>query len=238
MLRGLFLLVALFEVCYAHMLVVQPKVKEKGMQAEITVRAKFTHPSSAGPDMKFTVKEGFWVCTAGKGKIFWEKDTPTEKVGRFKVSVPSLCRIVVSNKEYFEPSERRYIKQIAKVYIPLKGLEGRWERPLHLKAEIVPLSRPFWIVEGETFVGRVYINGKPARGVKVEVEYLNEKGIPEELASQTLITNKDGYFFFSFPYAGWWGFSAIGFGGRKGRYPIELDAVLWVKVLPKPKGGK
>ena len=145
---------------------------------------------------------------------------------------------MVSNKEYFEPSERRYIKQIAKVYIPLKGLEGRWERPLHLKAEIVPLSRPFWIVEGETFVGRVYINGKPARGVKVEVEYLNEKGIPEELASQTLITNKDGYFFFSFPYAGWWGFSAIGFGGRKGRYPIELDAVLWVKVLPKPKGGK
>ena len=126
------------------------------------------------------------------------------------------------------------------------GAEEGWDETVGLPAEIIPLTRPYGIWEGNTFRGLVLINGKPAPNLEVEVEYYNKDGkahAPKDpFVTQVIKTDKNGIFTYTIPWAGWWGFSALGDGGtlkKDGKsYPVELDAVIWIKAYPRPQGVK
>jgi cobalt/nickel transport protein len=239
----------------AHFLLLKPnKIFVEGSKRNIQIVAKFTHPMEGGPNMDFSiVKSGAFL----KGKNFtlhWKEKWIKAIKGRshkvrmyvtsYKVRRPGVYQFFVVPAPYFEPAEEKFIQQITKVYVEAFGMEEGWDEPVGLKAEIVPLVKPFAIWEGNTFRGRVYFNGEPARNVEVEVEYLNTKGIKvpaEPFITQVVKTDENGYFEYTIPWAGWWGFSALGEGGKlkykDGKeYPVELDAVIWIKAYPKPRG--
>ncbi len=241
----------------AHFVVLIPdKDNVEAQQKEVKLEAKFTHPMEGGPNMDFKIIEsGVW-CRGEKSNLNWqEKKILSMKGSSKKVSMymsvlnikrPGVYQIYVEPEAYFEPSEEKFIKQITKVIIQALGMEEGWDQPIGLKAEIIPLVKPFSLWEGNIFKGQVLINGRPAKNIDVEVEYLNERGIKvptDSFITQVIKTDENGYFEYAIPWAGWWGFSAIGEGGTlKGQdgkeYPLELDAVIWIRAYPKPKEVK
>ena len=241
---------------FAHFLVIIPDsdVKES---PTLHVETEFTHPAEGFPSMHYQIeKSGVFI----NGKLYpirWHKsyisaapnsDIKVEKYwADIKIFRPGVYQIFVQQKPYFEPAEGQFIQQIAKVYVDAYGLEAGWNQPIGLKIEIVPLTRPFGLWEGNTFVGQVLKNGKPLKHARVEIEYYNKEGLKypnDSLYTQVVETDDSGIFIYTPPWSGWWGFSAISEGGeiknpQDGQlYPLELDAVLWIYAYPKPKGAK
>jgi len=240
---------------YAHFMLLKPSTDiVEGNQRTIKLEAKFTHPMEGGPNMPFKILDSGAVVGHHKYKIHWVKHMiPAYKgvnkmvpmyTATFRIRRPGVFKFYLVPSAYYEPAEQKFIKQITKVYVDAFDLEEGWNKPVGLKMEIVPLTRPWGLWEGNTFRGRVFFHGKPAANVRVEIEYLNTTGVKvpaDPFITQVVRTDKDGYFEYTFPWAGWWGFSAIGYGGKKrykdGKlYPVELDAVMWVKAYPRPEG--
>ncbi len=228
----------------AHFMVIVPStdMAEGPEERDIKLHAMFTHPMEGSPKMFWQVeRSGFWL----NGKVHplrW-KFAGKDAYATLRLKRPGVYQIFIVPKPYFEPAEDKFIKQIVKVYVEAFGLEEGWVLPVGLEAEIVPYTRPFGIWEGNTFVGWAVINGRPCAHCAVEVEYLNTKGVKvpkAPLTTQVVVTDERGFFAYTIPWAGWWGFSVLGNGGtmeRNGkRYPVELDAVLWIKAYPKPEG--
>ncbi len=238
----------------AHFLLLKPTNDNINRVETIRIEAKFTHPMEGGPNMDFKIIDSGVLVRGRKIGLKWKvrfipsmrgsKHKVRMYVTNLKINRPGVYQVYVDPAPYFEPAEEKFIKQITKVCISALGMEEGWDKPIGLKAEIVPLVKPFAIWEGNTFRGRVFIDGKPASNINVEVEYLNTHRVrtpADSFITQVVKTDKDGYFEYTIPWAGWWGFSAIGYGGTlKGPggkyYPIELDAVMWVRAYPKPKG--
>ncbi len=241
----------------AHFVLLKPSTDiVEGNKRVIKLEAKFTHPMEGGPNMPFRIVDSGAVVDNHKYRIHWVKhmipayEGVNKKVpmytAEFRIKRPGVYKFYIVPNAYFEPAEQKFIKQITKVYVDAFDFEEGWDKPVGLEMEIVPLTRPWGLWEGNTFRGRVYFHGKPAANVRIEVEYLNTKGVKvpaDPFVTQVIKTDKDGYFEYTFPWAGWWGFSAIGDGGKKrykdGKlYPVELDAVMWVKAYPKPEEVK
>ncbi len=242
---------------WGHFLVLKPETDNvEAKDRPLRVEALFTHPMEGGPHMEFQIKESALLGEGERLALTWHRKlipagkNSSKKVSKYnteiKLSRPRVYQLYIVPEPYFEPAEGKFIKQITKVIFSAFGKEEGWEVPVGLKVEIIPLVKPFSLWEGNLFKGRVLVDGKPAGSVDVEVEYLNLKGykVPvESLTTQVVKTDEHGYFEYVLPWEGWWGFSAIVDGGKittpEGKeYPLELDAVLWVKAYPKPKGGK
>ncbi|CZE47184.1 DUF4198 domain-containing protein [Campylobacter geochelonis] len=153
---------------------------------------------------------------------------------------------VLTPAPYFEANEDAYIQQITKMVVNVAGAPTDWDAELGLKAEIVPLTKPYAIWAGSTFTGIVKSNGKPVAFAEIEVEYLNhpvdikenKMGKPFVKAPQdSFVTigmkaDANGEFTFGIPKAGWWGFAALGVGSDteyKGK-ELSQDAVIWVQA--------
>ncbi|MDK2861183.1 MAG: nickel transport protein [Thermodesulfobacterium sp.] len=243
---------------YAHFVVLKPDTENVvDKKKPVRVEALFTHPMEGGPHMDFKIKKSELFEEGKRYPVEWKVEyIPSSKGSNKKVpkyvtnlslNKPGLYQLYVDPEPYFEPAEGKYIQQITKVVFSAFGKEGGWDEPIGLKVEIIPLVKPFALWEGNLFKGRVLVDGKPAANVEVEVEYLNTQGFKapyDSLITQVVKTDENGYFEYTLPWEGWWGFSAITEGGKiKGNdgkeYPLELDAVIWVKAYPKPKkGGK
>ena len=156
----------------------------------------------------------------------------------YKLSRPGLYVFHMEPEPYWEPAEDCFIIHITKSYVTGFGEEEGWDEPLGLKAEIVPLSKPYGLYAGNVFQGVVLRDGKPVPGAEVEVEYWCESG-PGETESDVMITqtikaDPNGVITYAAPKAGWWGFAALGEadftlphdGEDKG---VEIGAVIWVR---------
>ncbi|PMP97551.1 MAG: DUF4198 domain-containing protein, partial [Thermodesulfobacterium geofontis] len=208
-----------FSLALAHFLVLIPDTDNvEGSKKEVKIEAKFTHPMEGGPNMDFKILESGVFLRGEKIELNWKKELipsmkgSSKKVSMYtttlKITKPGIYKIYVDPEPYFEPSEEKYIKQITKVIIQALGLEEGWDEPIGLKAEIIPLIKPFAIWEGNTFKGQVLLDGKPAKNIEVEVEYLNTKNVKapyEAFITQVVKTDENGYFEYTIPWAGWWG---------------------------------
>jgi cobalt/nickel transport protein len=237
---ALALLVLLPGPAGAHFLVLKPSSDTVDSPGRLSLTFRFTHPMHPGGDMPFEVERAGVLFRGKVLPLRWKRRGLAYTAG-FDIRTPGVYQFFVVSSPYFEPAEGRFIKQFAKVYVSAFGLEAGWDAPAGFDVEIVPLVRTFGLWQGCTFTGRVLVKGKPAGGVRVEVEYLNERKIElsgSAFSTLVLKTDEDGYFSFTFPWSGWWGFSAVVErgtlfkGGRE--YPVELGGVLWVKVYPVP----
>lgn len=230
----------------AHFGVVMPSanVVEDEKNAKLQITYKFTHPfeqmmmNMAKPkeagvfingkktDLMPSLKE-----LKDEGNSYWQ--------GEFEAKEPGLYVFYADPQGYFEPSEEKFIRHITKSVVNAYGYGDGWGEPVGLKAEIVPLTRPYALYAGMSFSARVLQNGKPAKNTVVEVELMNEgkklSAPSEDHITLEVRTNELGEFSFTMPRAGWWGFSAILEDDekmlREGKeYPVELGAVIWVKA--------
>lgn len=148
---------------------------------------------------------------------------------------------------YYEKNEDSYIQQITKMVVNVAGAPTDWDAELGLKAEIVPLTKPYSIWAGSTFSGIVKGDGKPVPFAEIEVEYLNwdvdiknnkmgkkphVKAPQDSFVTLTIKADQDGKFTFGIPKAGWWGFAALGVGpdDKLDGKELSQDAVIWVQA--------
>ncbi|MDR1870396.1 MAG: DUF4198 domain-containing protein [Deltaproteobacteria bacterium] len=212
--------------------------------ANISLDAKFWHPF-ANSGMNLVKPKTFQVFINGAPTDLLPNLKET-KEGEFttwrldyKVARPGLYEFVMEPQPYFEPEEDKFIIHYTKVFVDAFGGGEGWDVPTPgLKTEIVPLVNPGAVYAGNTFVGRVLLDGKPVKGGEVEVEWYPGKGKAakapyDSMVTQVVLTNDEGLFFYTPPAEGWWGFAALNEADYKLPFEnkdreVELGGVLWV----------
>lgn len=227
---------------------------EKG--AEIDLKLVFTHPFEAGHTMAMGQPEEFFVVNKERrtdllktlSPIMWAGENMA-KAYEAKYAVRGMGDYVfcLVPAPYYEKLEDAYIQQITKMIVNNGGLPTDWDAEIGLKAEIVPLDKPYALWTGNVFRGIVKGNGEPIPFAEIEVEYLNHEPLMEKnafdkkakveaphdvFATLTIKANAQGEFAFGIPRAGWWGFCALGVGPDDEFNGKELsqDAVVWVQA--------
>ncbi|EHJ46636.1 Nickel transport complex protein, NikM subunit, transmembrane [Solidesulfovibrio carbinoliphilus subsp. oakridgensis] len=227
----------------------QDVVTDKG-KATVGLTVSFSHPME-GNGMDMAKPKAFGVKSGDQTTDLLGTLKPAKVLdhagwaGEYVFKRPGVGTFFVVPEPYFEPAEDKYIEHITKVVVPAFGEEEGWDEPVGLPAEIVPLTRPFGNYAGNVFTGKVLVDGKPAAGVTVEVEYDNKdkayEAPNEYLTTQVVKTDANGVFSYAVPFSGWWGFAALTDapetiqkdGAAK---KVERGAVLWTKFLePKRK---
>lgn len=219
---------------------------------EIPVKLIFWHPIDNGPVMDLALPREFYMIHRGERTDLSDRLQPVIFDGAqnsgaaFLGSVPirrSGDYVLVTVPEpYYEESEDIYIQQITRSFLSRNGLPSDWDSIMGLPAEIQPLNRPYNVLVGSTFTGRVLAAGEPVAGAEIEIEYI--ASAPDIAGSATTpptitppaggtlvaISDVNGYFTFGIPRAGWWGFAALGVGVETEFQGKELsqDAVIWV----------
>lgn len=222
----------------------------------IPVKAVFTHPFADEHTMDMAAPQEFYAIHKGQKTDLKETLKPIEWTGNsnkaqafttdYKARGMGDHVLVLTPEPYLETNEDTYIQQITKMLVNVAGLPTDWDENLGLKAEIVPLTKPYAVWAGSTFTGVVMSEGKPVPFTEVEIEYLNSDidvaknqtgtlkyQAPQESFNTLIVkTDANGTFTFGMPKAGWWGFAAVGVGPDKTYQGKELsqDAVIWVQA--------
>ena len=231
----------------------------------IELRHVFTHPFADEHTMdmglqhdseKLATVEDFYVINKGKKKDLTETLEALEWQGQsnrgkgysstYKAQRMGDHVLVIHPAPYYEAGEGIYIQQITKTIVNVAGAPSDWDAELGLKAEIVPLVKPYSIWAGSTFTGIVKSNGHPVPYAEIEVEYLNRavdlaknamgpsfvEAPQDSFITLGIKADGNGKFTFGIPRAGWWGFCALGVGSDisyKGK-ELSQDAVIWVQA--------
>lgn len=233
----------------------------------IELREVFTHPFADEHTMdmgkqhdtkELKAVEEFYVINKGKKKDLKKTlkaitfkghhNSGSAYASQYKARRMGDHILILKPAPYYEKGEDIYIQQITKSIINVAGTPTEWDKDLGLKAEIVPLTKPYAIWEGGSFTGIVKSNGKPVPYAEIEVEYLNRdvdlknnkmgpayvEAPQDAFITMGIKANKDGEFTFTIPKAGFWGFCALGVGSNKEYKGKELsqDAVIWVEAKP------
>ncbi len=215
----------------------------QGDARNIDLTVSFSHPfEMVGMDMEKPIKcemitEGrktdllpLLKQTKVMGKKAWKAD--------LKINRPGVYWLHMEPKPYWEHAEDCFIIHYTKTIIAAFGADAGWDEPIGLKTEIVPLTRPFGLYAGNVFQGVVLVDGKPAPGTEVEVEFYNKEKKSEApndyFVTQVVKADKNGVFTFAVPKAGWWGFAGLNTSDKKIKHngeekDVEIGAVLWIE---------
>jgi len=245
----------LANVSQAHFGLILPdkSMVMQGDNANLELTLTFCHPFEQ-TGMAMAKPKAFGVL-AGKEKIDLLKALQETKVldkeawkATYALKKPGVYAFYFDPQPYWEPAEDKYIIHQTKTYVAAFGDEEGWDKEVGLKAEILPLTRPFGLYAGNVFQGLVKFKGKPVPNADVEVEYWNaDKKVTapnDYFVTQVVKTDQNGVFIFVPLQAGWWGFSALNddkdaikhIDGTK--KDAEYGAVLWVRFTEWPTPAK
>lgn len=209
----------------------------------VTVEVSFSHPfEMIGMNM---VKPKQFQMISGSDKIDLLPQLKEGKVMEHQawttdiaIKKPGVYSLVMEPEPYWEPAEDLSIIHYTKTIIAAFGDDQGWDEPVGIATEIVPMTRPFGNYTGNSFSGKVLLNGKPVPGAAVEVELYNKEKrytAPSDYhVTQVVKADENGVFTFTCPQPGWWGFSALNEADYKLKNPageekaVELGAVLWI----------
>ncbi|KXS37481.1 MULTISPECIES: DUF4198 domain-containing protein [unclassified Candidatus Frackibacter] len=252
LLLTLVLVVGITVTASAHFQMILPSddMVTKQDNREITLNLFFTHPMSAAEVMDMEQPNKFGVMHKGR-KISLLKDLQTQEIMGGKAFETSY-RIkgfgdyifYLEPGPYWEPLENKYITHCTKVIVNSMAVSDSWDREIGMKAEIVPLTRPYGLWTGNAFRGIVKKNGKPVPYAEIEVEYFNKAKFPSlredgnksvripnaNFITQVIKADKNGVFSYTMPKEGWWGFAALMEGEKINGKDHELGALMWVKT--------
>jgi cobalt/nickel transport protein len=235
----------------AHFGVIMPdkSMVMQGDSPNLGLTLSFCHPFEQ-KGMAMAKPKAFMV-QSGKDKTDLLKSLQETKVldnqawkTTYALKKPGVYAFYFDPQPYWEGAEDKYIIHQTKTYVAALGDEEDWDREVGLKAEIIPLTRPFGLYAGNVLQGIVKFKGKPVADADVEVEYWNaDKKVTapnDYFFTQVVKTDKNGVFTFAVPKAGWWGFAALTeekqaiqhTDGKK--KDAEYGAVLWVQFTDWP----
>jgi cobalt/nickel transport protein len=239
------LLLVISSNCFAHfgMVIPSDSMVMQGDARDLSLILSFSHPfEMSGMDMEKPVK--FEMILKDKKTDLLSSLKETKVMDRkawkafYRVKRPGVYWFHMEPKPYWEPAEDCYIIHYTKTIIAAFGEDAGWDEPIGLKTEIVPLTRPFGLYAGNAFQGIVLVDGKPAPGTEVEVEYYNKDKKSEApndyFVTQVVKADNNGVFTFAAPKAGWWGFAGLNTSDKKIKHngedkDIEIGAVLWIE---------
>ena len=247
MLKKLFLASALClfagpALAHFGMAIPSDSVIEDQKEAAIEVQLSFSHPME-GQGMQLA-RPAVKVFSDGKAQDAGDALQPARVMDHdawklpFRFKKPGVYQFIMEPDPYWEPAEDCFIIHYTKTIVSAFGEEEGWDEPAGLKTEIVPLTRPFGNYAGNVFQGQVLLDGKPAPGTEVEIEFYNRDGNYEApngaLVTQVVKADSNGVFTYGVPFAGWWGFAALNTSAEKINHEgtpkdVELGAVLWVE---------
>jgi cobalt/nickel transport protein len=245
------LILGLSGVSQAHFGVILPE-KSMVMQGDnpnLAMTLSFSHPNEQ-KGMELAKPKQFGV-KVGKEKTNLLNTLQETKVldqqawkTTYELKKPGIYAFYFDPVPYWEPAEDKFIIHQTKTYVAALGGEEGWDAEVGLKAEIVPLARPFGLYAGNTFQGMVKFKGKPLANTDVEVEYWNadkRMTAPNDyFVAQVVKTDKNGVFTFTVPRSGWWGFAALttekqAVPDKDGKKKdAEYGAVIWVQFTELP----
>lgn len=221
----------------------RPLVSEQNRAVDVSL--SFSHPFEA-IGMDLDKPKRFFMVKNGEQADLLSSLQPASIMGsrgfnyHFTPSRPGVYQFVMEPEPYWEPIEDRFIIHYTKTVVPVFGSEDGWQQPLGLPAEIRPLLRPFGNYQGNSFTGQVLIDGKPAPGAEVEIEYYDQAGAyrapTDAHVTQVLVADDNGVFTFTCPLSGWWGFASLSLaeytlkGPEGGEKEVEIGAVLWIHM--------
>jgi len=150
------------------------------------------------------------------------------------------------SEEDFVPGTGEVWKEFTKVPLHVEE-ETDWKRPVGLKVEIVPLTRPYGLESGAVFAGKVLLEGKPLKDILVQVTryygmFLPQEALPKDDQGKvdrprmylSVRTDEEGRFVVALNQPGWWLISArIPHGYTilaQQRFPLILRASFWLYV--------
>lgn len=237
------MLLSFLSLVHAHFQVILPDNDIVTSQKSQNIQLMFMHPFEQ-TYMQMQKPNSFGYVLDGV-KTDLTNELKSEKIDGFtmwnytaKFKEMGDYIFYVDPQPYFEPSEAKFIRHLTKTIIDVHNAGEGWDQPIGLKAEMVPLSRPFSLYSGNLFSAVVLFKGKPAAGISVEVEYFNKENLKapsDGHITQVVKTDSNGVFHFVMPKSGWWGFSAlleddvtIKKDGKD--FPVELGAVIWIKT--------
>ena len=228
---------------------------------KIPLKLVFTHPFEAGHTMDMATPEQFFVVrTRGENEpkktdllsmlkpITWTSLTNSGNAFETTYSARGGDHIFcLVPTPYLEKEEDAYIQQFTKMMVNVGGEPGAWNEPVGMKAEIVPLAKPYDRWTGNVFQGKVLADGKPVPDAEIEIEYMNHKpemdknsfakaaavDAPQDAyILQTIFADENGVFTFGIPREGWWGFAALGVveGAKYEGKDCSQDAVIWIQA--------
>ncbi len=96
-----------------------------------------------------------------------------------------------------------------KIFIHTERQDG-WRQRTGQPIEIVPLTRPYGFEAGSVFTGRLMKGDEPVAGAEIEIEQRltvppePEDLPPEPMITKVVVTDPNGVFTCTLPYAGWW----------------------------------
>ncbi|WP_337228823.1 DUF4198 domain-containing protein [Proteus faecis] len=241
---------------FAHFQMIYTPESALSKGANIPLVTLFTHPFSDEHTMDMGTPESFYVVHKDKTKDLKDSLQPIQWQGNanraqayktdYKARGMGDHVFVLTPAPYYEKSEGAYIQQITKVMVNVAGLPTDWDKTYGLKAEIVPLTKPYSIWTNSTFSGVVMSEGKPVPFADIEVEYLNsDMDLTNNKTEKTKFSapqdsfitlgikaDENGKFTFGIPKSGWWGFAAMGVGPDTTFNGKELsqDGVIWVQA--------
>jgi cobalt/nickel transport protein len=242
-----FFIVAFFSpgTSLAHfgMVIPSDSMVMQGEKSTIHLTISFSHPMEmVGMDMAKPKALGVLVRGEKKDLLAGVREKKVlERKGweaQYKAERPGSLVFYMEPEPYWEPAEDCFIVHYTKTVAAAFGDEEGWDAEVGLKAEIIPLARPFGLYAGNVFQGLVKVDGKPVPYAEVEVEYYNRDrkahAPTDYMITQSLRADGNGVFTFAVPKAGWWGFAALSTSGNKiskdgKEKDVELGAVIWVE---------
>lgn len=215
--------------------------QEDGRSVSLTL--SFSHPFE-GNGMDLALPVSFSVTHGGETTDILGDLTDTSVMDHpalmldYPLERPGAYVFAMEPQPYWEPAEDSFIIHYTKTYVSAFDDDEGWDTELGLRTEIVPLSKPFGLWEGNVFQGIVMLDGAAVPYADVEVEYYNEDGaatVPSDLMiTQTVKADGNGVFTYASPTDGWWGFAALNTAPETMDHegeakPVELGAVIWVR---------
>ncbi len=233
------------KIAYAHfgMVIPSDSMVSQGGKSNLKLTVSFSHPMEmVGMDMARPKAFGFVSGGGKKDLLAALKETKVMDRRAWqcdlKVERPGTMIFFMEPEPYWEEAEDSFISHYTKTVVAALGDEEGWDQEVGLRAEIVPLARPFGLYAGNVFQGIVKVEGKPVPYATVEVEYYNKdkkaQAPTEYMVTQSVKADGNGVFTFAVPKAGWWGFAGLVTSDKRllkdGKEKAhELGAVIWVE---------
>lgn len=222
---------------------------------DLPLKAIFWHPFIGGPNVDMPLPLEAFAINRGERIDLLETfeeiafEGPENSALAYDLTLPvtragDYVTVVVGDL-YFDESSDLYVQQFTKTIVNASGLPTDWNQPVGLPTEIVPMTKPYNVMAGSTFTGRLLSDGKPLHNYEIEIVYLStEPDMNTNVAASsttrapqggTLVatTDENGVFTIGLPRAGFWGFGALGAGPQyrheDGTY-MSQDAILWVQA--------
>jgi cobalt/nickel transport protein len=221
---------------------------------DLPVKLIFWHPFENGYVMEMDRPQAFFMVHRGARTDLSDtlvavpfrgaENTATAWRGTVPVKRSGDYILVTEPQPYYEQSEDKFIQQITKAFLNRNTLPTDWMNPVGLATEILPLTKPYNVLVGSSFTGQVLSDGAPVPGAEIEIEYMAAEPEmdgsavtdpvvgPPPGGAMVVYSDANGYFTFSVPRAGHWGFAALGTGPETEHDGKDLsqDAVIWIRA--------